>query len=103
MLAERAKVTPAERLRTWIADKRKAAGRIPKRYPTFEEALARMQTENAYLTDEQARHLTIHGMNRNEDGSWSWKFDNYLNVGLPFDVPQAEVDLLSDPERIGLA
>ena len=70
----------AERLRKWIEDKRKAAGRLPRRYPTIEAAYARMKDENAFLTDEQARHLTIHGINRNEDGTWSWKFDNYLNV-----------------------
>ncbi|MEH3047179.1 alpha/beta fold hydrolase [Sphingomonas adhaesiva] len=94
VLAERAQTPFADRWRKWIADKRAAAGRLPKRYATFEDALARMQAENAYLTDEQARHLTIHGMNRNEDGTWSWKFDNHLNVWPFTDVPQAEIEQL---------
>ena len=94
VLAERAQTPFAERWRTWIADKRAAAGRLPKRYATFEDALTRMQAENAYLTAEQARHLTIHGMNRNEDGTWSWKFDNHLNVWPFTDVPQAEIERL---------
>mgnify|MGYP002142299773 CR=1 FL=1 len=94
-LVEQREARPfAERTREWIENKRKAAGRLPRRYPTIDAALARMKEENGFLSDEQARHLTIHGASRNEDGSWSWKFDNYLNVGLPFDVPQAEVDLL---------
>jgi len=83
-----------ERMRQWIADKRQAAGRQPKRYATLDDALARMVAENSYLTPEQARHLTIHGINRNEDGSWSWKFDNYLNIWSIFDMPQDELHKL---------
>ena len=94
VLAERAATPFAERWRKWIADKRTAAGRLPKRYATLEDALARMKAENGYLTDDQARHLTIHGVNRNEDGSWSWKFDNHLNVWPFSDIPQAEIEAL---------
>ena len=79
-LAKREAQGIAQRLRTWIGDKRKASGRQPRRYPSIETAYARMKEENAFLTDAQARHLTIHGVSRNEDGSFSWKFDNYLNV-----------------------
>lgn len=94
VLAERAATPFADRWRKWIADKRSAAGRLPKRYATLEDALARMKAENSYLTDDQARHLTIHGVNRNEDGSWSWKFDNHLNVWPFSDLPQAEIEAL---------
>ena len=68
-----------------------AAGRLPKRYPTFEEALVRMKSENAYLTDEQARHLTVHGVSQNEDGAFSWKFDNYLRVWSAPDLSHQQV------------
>jgi pimeloyl-ACP methyl ester carboxylesterase len=91
---ERTKTPFDERMRQWIADKRQAAGRQPRRYATLDEALARMMTENAYLTEEQARHLTIQGASRNEDGSWSWKFDNYLNIWTIFDMPQEELHKL---------
>ena len=90
-LAERAAKPVADRFRQWIEDKRQAAGRIPKRYATLDDALARMMAENSYLTPEQARHLTVQGINRNEDGSWSWKFDNYLNVWSGFDMPQDDI------------
>jgi pimeloyl-ACP methyl ester carboxylesterase len=83
MIAERAKESHAANLREWIASRRQAAARLPRRYPTLEAAYARMKAENAFLTDAQARHLTIHGASRNEDGTWSWKFDNYLNVWPP--------------------
>jgi pimeloyl-ACP methyl ester carboxylesterase len=94
VLAKREDVGVAQRFRTWIDDKRSAAGRTPKRYATLDAALERMKTENNYLTDVQARHLTLHGISRNEDGSWSWKFDNYLNIWSVFDLPQAEIEAL---------
>src|SRR5690606_24886246 len=54
----------------------------------------RMKEENSFLTDEQARHLTINGAHRNEDGTWSWKFDNYLNVWPVSDSNYAEQEKL---------
>jgi pimeloyl-ACP methyl ester carboxylesterase len=75
-----------ERMREWIEKKRKAAGRIPRRYDSIESAFERMIEENAYLTREQARHLTVHGVTRNEDGTYSWKFDPHLNVWQVEDV-----------------
>lgn len=69
-----------ERFAEWIGKKRSASGRIPRKYESIELAFARMIEENSYLTEDQARHLTIHGINRNEDGTYSWKFDPHLNV-----------------------
>lgn len=94
VMAERAETSFSERFRQWIEDKRQAAGRTPKRYASLDDALARMMDENSYLSPEQARHLTIHGINRNEDGSWSWKFDNYLNIWSVFDMPQDGIEEL---------
>ena len=91
---ERAAVGYAGLFRKWIADKRKAAGRSPRRYPTIEAAYARMKEENTFLSDEQARHLTIHGASRNEDGTWSWKFDPYLNIWPFSDMPWDEQEAL---------
>ncbi|MFY7838036.1 MAG: alpha/beta fold hydrolase [Novosphingobium sp.] len=85
----------ARRVREFIGEKRKAAGRLPRRYPTLEDAYARMKGENPYLTDVQARHLTLHGINRNEDGTFSWKFDPHLNVdGAPYDISIEQRDEL---------
>jgi pimeloyl-ACP methyl ester carboxylesterase len=80
-----------ERLRQWIEDKRKASGRTVRKYATLRDAYQRMKEENAFLTDEQARHLTIHGASRNEDGTWTWKFDNYLNVWSTSDLPTDQI------------
>jgi pimeloyl-ACP methyl ester carboxylesterase len=72
-----------ERTAEWIKQVRSFSGRAPRRYPTIDAAAARMIEENSFLSPEQARHLTIHGVARNEDGSYSWKFDNYTRVFFP--------------------
>ena len=94
MMAERAAVPFAERMREWIDDQQNLAGRLPRRYVSVEEAFKRMQDENKHLSPEQARHLTVHGVNQNEDGTYSWKFDNYVRSWPPYDMPQQEVEKL---------
>jgi pimeloyl-ACP methyl ester carboxylesterase len=91
MLAERQKTDFAHRQRDWIDAKRAAAARQPKRYATLDEAYERMKSENAYLTDDQARHLTAHGVSQNEDGTYSWKFDNYLRVWSAPDLTHQQI------------
>ncbi len=73
-----------ERMRRWIDQIHGFAGRLPRRYASLEEAIRRMHEANAHLSDDQARHLTIHGTNQNEDGSHSWKFDNYVRSHSPY-------------------
>ena len=71
MIKQRMDQTMSERLHGWMNDVRKSSGRLVKRYPSLEEAFQRMQTENPHLSEAQARHLTIHGSNQNEDGTFS--------------------------------
>ena len=91
MMAERAARGPVERMRSWVADTRRLAARIPRRYATLEDAFHRMQAENKHLTEEQARYLTLHGAMQNEDGTYSWKFDNYVRAFTPADFSAAEM------------
>jgi pimeloyl-ACP methyl ester carboxylesterase len=88
MIAERVKATADERLRKWIDELRDISARLPRRYASIEEAYKRMQGENPHLSPERARHLTVHGVNQNEDGTFSWKFDNYVRAFSPngFDI-----------------
>jgi pimeloyl-ACP methyl ester carboxylesterase len=72
------------RMRQWIEQMRELERRQPRRYPTLEDAVRRMKEANPHLTDEMARHLTIHGVRRNEDGTYSWKFDNYMRQRSPY-------------------
>ena len=82
------------RLRGWIENTRALSSRTPRRYATLAEAFQRMQSENSYLTTEQAKHLTIHGSNQNEDGTYSWKFDNYTRVFETVGLSNAEIEYL---------
>ena len=72
-----------QRIAEWIQQVRDFSARQPRRYESIEAAAARMEAENAFLSPEQAQHLTIHGVNRNEDGTYSWKFDNYVRIFYP--------------------
>ena len=83
-----------ERWHHWIDERRSFSGRLPRRYASIEDALARMQSENRFLSAEQARHLTIHGVSRNEDGTYSWKFDNYVRSRPPIDITDDELHAL---------
>jgi pimeloyl-ACP methyl ester carboxylesterase len=94
MLARRAKTSAPERMRGWIEHKRALAGRMPRKYASIEEAFARMQAENKHLTPEQARYLTVHGAAQNEDGTYSWKFDNYARSSSPADLTPKEIQEL---------
>ena len=120
-IAEHAKIPTHERITKWMADMRRLSGRIPRRYTTIEEAVDRMQEANPHLSPEQAHHLTVHGVNRNEDGTWSWKFDNYVRADRPTGLDPKETYALwsritcptllirgmeswaSDPEKDGRA
>ncbi len=82
VMAEQASRTVDQRLRDWIEDRRKNSGRTPRRYATLDEAYTRMAEENPHLSPEQARHLTIYGAHQNEDGTYSWKFDNHSRWGM---------------------
>ena len=84
----------AERMRNWVDEMRALSGRLPRRYASIEDALKRMQEANAHLSPEQARHLTQHGVNQNEDGTYSWKFDNYVRADSPYGMTPAETEEL---------
>lgn len=85
---------PAERLRRWVEAGRALSGRTPRRYASIDEAFERMQEANPHLSPEQARHLTIHGSNQNEDGSYSWKFDSYVHLHDAWDFGGNQVQAL---------
>jgi pimeloyl-ACP methyl ester carboxylesterase len=77
--------TPAyERMESWITDMRALAQRKPREYTTIEQAMARMCEANPHLSEELAHHLMIYGVRRNENGTFSWKYDNYTRATSPY-------------------
>ena len=94
MIAARMRTPVSQRVGEWIAQVRGLSARQPRRYPSIDAAAARMQEENGFLSPEQARHLTVHGVARNEDGTYSWKFDNYTRAFYPQSWDPAERDAM---------
>jgi pimeloyl-ACP methyl ester carboxylesterase len=112
---------PADvRISDWAGDLDKLALRKIHRYPTVADGAERIVGRNPRLTRAQAMHLATHGMKRNDDGSFSWKYDPYLrarapyrlslddNIGLwsriacPTLLVAASESFLPDPEKAGV-
>ncbi len=81
----------SERMRRWIEDVRKTESREPRAYSDLASAVQRMKQANPHLSDDVARHLTLHGTNWNSDGSIVWKFDNYARALPPYGHRMDEV------------
>src|ERR1700712_2197200 len=112
---------PADvRIADWAGDLDKLAQRKIHRYPTVADGAERIIGRNPRLTRAQAMHLATHGMKRNDDGSFNWKYDPYLrarapyrlsledNIGLwsriacPTLLVAASDSFLPDPEKAGV-
>lgn len=74
----------SKRMRRWVEGIRKTEKREPHSYPDLDAAVNRMKEANPHLSDDVARHLTLHGTNWNSDGSLIWKFDNFARPFPPF-------------------
>lgn len=78
------KTAPAnERITKWVGQLDKLEGRAPRRYRTIDEAAAQMRVRNTRLPEKLANHLASHGVKRNEDGTYVWKFDPYQRAMGP--------------------
>ena len=76
---------PADvRIADWAGDLDKLALRKIHRYPTVADGADRIVGRNPRLTRAQAMQLATHGMKRNDDGSFSWKYDPYLRARAPY-------------------
>jgi pimeloyl-ACP methyl ester carboxylesterase len=78
------------RMRQWLASTRELERRTPRRYATLADAVARMREANPHLSPAMAHHLTVHGSRPNDDGTLSWKFDNYERAHSPYEFNVAD-------------
>jgi pimeloyl-ACP methyl ester carboxylesterase len=62
VLAKWTEYGQVERTRDWIEKRRETAARKPRRFGTLEEAVRRMAAANQHLSEDQARHLAVHGI-----------------------------------------
>lgn len=76
---------PADvRISDWAGDLDKLAHRKIHCYASVADGADRIVGRNPRLTRAQALHLATHGMKRNDDGSFSWKYDPYLRARAPY-------------------
>jgi pimeloyl-ACP methyl ester carboxylesterase len=73
-----------ERFTKWVTQLDKFAERKNRYFRSIAEAAERISAHNKRLTPEQALHLASHGVKRNVDGSYSWKFDEYQRARAPY-------------------
>ena len=92
--SERTRPPIDARMRDWIDKARMQSAEVPWRYRSIEDALGRMREANKHLSEAVARHLTEQALNRNEDGTYCWKFDPYVRVSPPADMSREEIALL---------
>ncbi|HYB98367.1 MAG TPA: alpha/beta hydrolase [Candidatus Limnocylindrales bacterium] len=88
-----------ERMQDWIKTMQSLPGRKPREYSTLAEAEARMREANPHLSAAMAKHLTIHGVMRLENGNYTWKFDNYVRAWGPYRYDVEGVQRLWDRIR----
>jgi pimeloyl-ACP methyl ester carboxylesterase len=86
--------TIVERMKLWIAEQHELSARLPRRFSTIEEAVDRMRQQHPRLTPEQTWHITQHGVNQNEDGTFSWKFDQYVRWRAPYEMAADDIRTL---------
>jgi pimeloyl-ACP methyl ester carboxylesterase len=72
-----------DRIRDYITGTQALPARKAHEYATLADAEKRMRDANPHLSAEMARHLTLHGVIRRENGNYVWKFDNYVRVWGP--------------------
>jgi len=85
------KVAPADqRIAHYVGQLDKLEAREPRRYSTIEAAAAQMRAHNKRLPEALALHLATFGVRRNEDGTYSWKFDPYQRARAPHRLSPAD-------------
>ena len=73
-----------EQIATWVAQLDRIAEQRNHHFRTTAEATERILAHNKRLTPHQALHLATHGVKRNADGTYSWKFDPYQQARAPY-------------------
>jgi len=73
-----------ERIQTWIRKSSTFEERSTFGYASIEEAKAHLRSAQTFLTEEQADHLTRHGVRRDSNGRYRLKFDPLSRVVSPF-------------------
>jgi pimeloyl-ACP methyl ester carboxylesterase len=86
--------TIADRLRAYTKIERQAVAKPRKPYPSLDACIQRMRQAHSGFSEERIRHLTEHGVIRDSDGQYRWKFDPVSPTAMPYDMSGDEIRAL---------
>ncbi len=79
----------------WIEEQRKLSGRLLAALRRRSRTPTRGCRRRTSTSPPSRRAISrSHGVNQNEDGTYSWKFDNYVRSWPPYDIPQSDIEAL---------
>ena len=87
---ERDKKTRQEQFREWADRVQKVEKRQPRRYTSVEEATERIMQHDKLVDRDTAYHSALHGLRKNADGGYYWKYDKNINAWGTGDVATPE-------------
>jgi pimeloyl-ACP methyl ester carboxylesterase len=79
-LTRRSAINPPpieDRMREWIEQSHRLSSHKPRSYATLDQVAARMREAYPSISEHDARQMAGHSAQRNEDGTYGWKFDEY--------------------------
>ncbi len=80
-----------KRVPEWINIVRKTEKRPRRRFDSIGEAEAKIHKLIPSLSDDQVQHLTYHGISGNDDGTYSWKYDELSKILSPIRFDEQEM------------
>ncbi len=75
----------------WINTVRKTEKRSRRCFDSIGDAEAKIRRLIPALSDDQVRHLTHHGISGNDDGTYSWKYDELSKILSPIRFDEQEM------------
>jgi pimeloyl-ACP methyl ester carboxylesterase len=81
-----------ERIPKWIESVQTTEKRPRSRFKSISDAEARIRKRLPFLPDEQIQHLAYHGVTRNDDGTYSWKYDEFSKILSPIRFNEQDLD-----------
>lgn len=85
-----------ERLKRWIDARAVNRLRSARHYATFQDAEARMAAEHPGIDAETVAHVTRHGLIREANRGYRWKYDNGCQLRAPDDAHGVDLDEVLD-------
>ncbi len=76
-MPEEGDLTVLNRLESWVDQLSQQETKTHKKISGVDAAYGRMHQANPNLKKATARHLAHHGIRKNRDGTYSWKYDYY--------------------------